>query len=87
MSTMDRRFHEITGSNSSRRATNASTSALARSSHWTSSTTNNTGARVAASLTRLSVPNAMRNRSAAAASALPNATDTAPRCGPGNIST
>ena len=55
-----------TGSNSSRRATNASTSQVARSSHCASSATTSTGASAAVSASRFSAASAARNGSGTA---------------------
>ncbi len=74
------------GSDSSRRATKASTSSVERSSQWASSTTITTGAGVATSLSTLSVASAIRNRSGVSRSVMPNAARTAWRCGGASVS-
>jgi hypothetical protein len=71
----------MTGSDSRRHAMNVRTSALARSSQWASSISSTTGACAAAAATMFNAAGAIRNRSGAAASAIPNAAPTASRCG------
>ena len=74
------------GSELSRRATNASTSALDGSSHWPSSMSSRCGTSLAASATRSSTASAIRKRSGAASSLIPNAARSAARCGAGRSS-
>ena len=74
------------GSDPSRRATNASASCDGRSSHWTSSATTRIGVSAAASVRSVSVAMATRNGSSAASDVSPNAAASASRWGPGSRS-
>ena len=75
-----------TGSAKSRRATNASTCADARSSHCASSTKHSSGRSSAASESRVSTASPTRNRSGAPPPRSPNATPSASCCGAGSRS-
>jgi hypothetical protein len=75
-----------TGSASSRRATNASACAEARSSQCASSTTHSSGRSPATSDRRLSTASPTRKRSGGCPACSPNATPSASRCGPGSSS-
>ena len=75
-----------TDSAPSRRATNASTCAEARSSHCASSTRHTSGCLAAASASRLSTARPTRNLSGTGPALRPNAVRTASACGSGNTS-
>ena len=75
-----------TDSASSRRATNASACADARSSHCASSITHSSGWRSAASESRLKVARPTNRRSGTVPALRPNVVVSASRCGPGSRS-
>ena len=81
-----RRTGRTTESAAKRRATNASTCAEDRSSHWTSSTRQTSGRSAAAWDSKLSTARLTRNRSGCAPELKPNAISSASRCGAGSPS-